>query len=464
MARVVLVASPITQTHGFPDQDPSGQIIGEITQTVSVRLAGWQYSLKNSRASVHDASRDMAEGVALRLSHAETDAVYRKVCCGMLWPVLHGRPDMMQYDAVAFASYVEANRKLAQVLRCTLEHDDVVWVHGYQNIPLGRALREMDFSGSLGILLHTPMPAAPGLLTFPHSRDLISDLQCYNLVGFQSQNCLNNFREAVRSLGIRHDLDRNGGADARPSTETAVFPLPNNAKRIADVAASAESSRKVRYLRKCSGYHRLITSWSTSDYTQGLSNRLQGFERLLESEPRLCGEVSMIQLVVPFREWLEENQAEILEGGSRLAQINGRLSTLEWTPIKYIFRPPGQAWSIALKRASRVGLITPLSEGMSLAAKDFVAAQDPDDPGVLLLSRFAGGCDELSQAILVNPYDPDHIAQAISLALDMSREERKARWIKMFHSIEAKDLASWCNRFLETLASASRLKSHVNAA
>lgn len=192
------------------------------------------------------------------------------------------------------------------------------------------------------------------------------------------------------------------------------------------------------------------------DYTKGLPYRLRAFERMLETAPRYRGRAFLLQISAPSREEVPEYIAlkaklEALSGG-----INGRHAEIDWAPVRYINRAVSQSRLAALYRLSRAGLVTPLRDGMNMVAKEYVAAQDPDDPGVLILSRFAGAAEQLTSALLVNPYDVDGVAEALCTALEMPLAERRARWSEMIVELRAHDVHGWRDSFLAKLAGTRR--------
>ena len=160
----------------------------------------------------------------------------------------------------------------------------------------------------------------------------------------------------------------------------------------------------------------------------------------------------MIQAIVPQRSWLEESQDVRSEVEIEFSRINGRFSTLDWTPIRYFHGALAPSLLAALYRVCRVGLITPFSEGMSLTAKDFVVMQRPEDPGVLILSQFARVAEELDGALIVNPFEIERVAEALGRAVEMPLAERQARWESMNHILEASSVEAWSSRFIERLA------------
>jgi trehalose 6-phosphate synthase len=187
------------------------------------------------------------------------------------------------------------------------------------------------------------------------------------------------------------------------------------------------------------------------DYTKGLPLRLRAFERFLEEAPQWNRRAFLIQVAAPSREVVREYADLRDELDALSGRINARHSSVDWTPLRYINRSLSQWRLAALYRLSRIGLVTPLADGMNLVAKEYVAAQDPADPGVLILSRSAGAADQLGSALMVNTHDFGAVASAIRQTLEMPLEERRCRWATAMVGLRAHDIHDWRERFLEAL-------------
>jgi trehalose 6-phosphate synthase len=233
--------------------------------------------------------------------------------------------------------------------------------------------------------------------------------------------------------------------------KAAAFPIGIDTARFAAMAASPEVQRLGERIRGCLRGHPAIVGVDRLDYTKGLIHRLRAFEILLEAQPARRGCTLLLQIAAPSR----ETMAEYVELEGRLEALSGRInarhSELDWSPVRYINRTFSQRHLAALFRLSRVGLVTPLCDGMNLVAKEYVAAQDPDEPGVLVLSCFAGAAERLHGALLVNPYDATGVAGALHIALAMPLAERRSRWRDMMAEITEHDVHDWRRRFLADL-------------
>jgi trehalose 6-phosphate synthase len=397
------------------------------------------------------------------LSKADVQGYYDGYANQTLWPLFHGRLDLAQFNHENHATYCEVNRRFAAALQPLLEVDDTVWVHDYHLIPLGAELRRLGVTAPLGFFLHIPFPASEMLAALPWNRDLIEDLCAYDQIGFQTTGCLRNFQDAVKGHpgGVENVGKPTRLAGRVPRAD--AFPIGIDTRAFQALAASPAVQRRVNWLGECQRGQTWIAGVDRLDYTKGLPLRFSTFEELLAQAPKLHGSISLVQVAAPSRQSVAEYQDIRTQLESLSGRINGHYGTFDWTPIRYINRLFNQMQLAALYRVSRVGLVTPLRDGMNLVAKEYVAAQDPNDPGVLVLSQFAGAAEELTDALLVNPYDTSATAEAIQRALEMSPTERRKRWENMMHLLEVNDVHRWRRTFIDALESACDLKSATSA-
>jgi trehalose 6-phosphate synthase len=217
--------------------------------------------------------------------------------------------------------------------------------------------------------------------------------------------------------------------------------------------AGAQARRLVESL----GGRALILGADRLDYSKGLPQRFRGYARLLELSPQHRRKVTFLQVAPVSRGDVAQYRALRRELDELAGRINGQHGDIDWMPIRWLTRAVPRNTLAGFHRIARVGLVTPLADGMNLVAKEFVAAQDPADPGVLVLSRFAGAAAELGGALLVNPHDPDEVAEALDTALAMPAEERQSRWRADREVIGRNSAAAWAEAFLHALAEAPAL-------
>jgi trehalose 6-phosphate synthase len=372
-----------------------------------------------------------------------------------LWPLLHGRVDLVDFDEAEYGVYREVNERFAAALAESLTADDLVWVHDYHLIPLATALRRLRPNLTIGFFLHVPFPDPNQFRTVGPSSELFADLCAYDLIGFQTRRDWNNFQAlAIRSPGAA--CLRDGTLCTRGRTiQTGVFPIGVDPDLFQELAQTrnvlADTARIKRHvLNHGTG----IISVDRLDYTKGVPERVAAFEMLLDEHPEFREEITLAQVAAPSRETVAEYQELRAELDRLIGSLNGRYATLEWVPVHHFNRTFGRDELIAFFRACRIALVTPLIDGMNLVAKEYVASQDPEDPGVLILSEFAGAAERLRDGILVNPYDKHAMVEAIARAVRMPLAERKERWEALMAALREESIATWRDGFLEALSDA----------
>ncbi|KVF08827.1 trehalose-6-phosphate synthase [Burkholderia vietnamiensis] len=387
------------------------------------------------------------------LSRRDYDQYYRGFSNATLWPAFHYRADLIQYDRHEFEGYGRVNVWLAQQLVPLLQDDDVIWVHDYHLIPFARALRASGVKNRIGFFLHIPFPAAQVLVNVPPHRELVESLCAFDLLGFQTEPDLRAFCDYVE-FEAGGEVARDGRTvrvSAFGSTlRAAAYPIGVYPDEIASLAQAGEHGKAARMATSLRG-RQLIMSVDRLDYSKGLVERFRAFEKLLEHQASIRNRVSFLQIAPSTRADLRAYQDIRLQLEAESGRINGRYAELDWAPILYIHRQYDRQVLAALYRLARVGFVTPLRDGMNLVAKEYVSAQNPDDPGVLVLSRFAGAARELTGALIVNPIDIDGMADALSQALTMPLAERRARYADMIAQLRENNVSVWRDNFLRDL-------------
>jgi trehalose 6-phosphate synthase len=367
-----------------------------------------------------------------------------------LWPLLHFRLGLMRFRREDFDGYLEVNAAFAAALLPLLRDDDLVWVHDYHLIPLATALRALGFRGRIGFFLHIPFVPPSVFDALPPARGVLKALSDYDVVGFQTRTHLQDFLDCARRIGgfdVEGDDIIVGGRRVRAIADAIGIDAPGFAR----IAQRSTGTAYIQRVRESLIGRDLVISAERLDYSKGLPNRFEGFARLLARFPEHHRRVSMLQIAARSREEVAEYLALRRELDRLAGDINGRFSQFDWVPLRYMTQTVARTKLAGLFRVARIGLVTPLRDGMNLVAKEFVAAQDPADPGVLILSRFAGAAEELSDALLVNPYDPDEIAEAMNIALGMPLEERQERHAALRRAVFDVTSARYCNVFVDAL-------------
>ncbi|WP_421725075.1 alpha,alpha-trehalose-phosphate synthase (UDP-forming) [Bauldia sp.] len=385
------------------------------------------------------------------LTQRDIEEYYSGFANRALWPLLHYRLDLADFDRRDTSGYFRVNALFARILAAEVKPDDEIWVQDYHLIPLAAELRARGITNKIGFFLHIPWPPPDVFSAMPWHRRLLETFTAYDLVGFQIDYDAENFINCMVREGIGRETSRGTFRAGEREFRIAAFPIGIETDEFAKMAVEARETSLVHRMEESLENRKLIIGVDRLDYSKGIDQRMLAYERYLDNNPSSMGKVVYLQITPKSRSEVPEYadmQREIAETAGR---INGAFSDLDWTPIRYINRTIRRTTLAGLYRMSDVGLVTPLRDGMNLVAKEYVAAQDPENPGVLVLSRFAGAARELDGAVLVNPYDLESTAGAIAGAISMPLDERISRWRGMFDRLRQYHVNNWCDTFLETL-------------
>ena len=381
------------------------------------------------------------------LSRKDYDQYYRGFANDTLWPVLHYQIGLGHFEWPEFEGYRRVNDLFAAALTPLVRPDDLIWVHDYHLLCLADALRAQGLTNRIGLFLHTPFPAPGVFMTIPSHAELIRAMCAYDLLGFQTEIDRSAFIDYV----LRHAGGLPLGIDGAVSVfgrtvRTGVYPI---GVHVAEVRAQAETpiNRRQATRMRANLLERLILSVDRLDYSKGLRQRFASFERFLAEYPAQHGLVTFMQIAPPSRSDIETYQRIRRELEGEAGRINGRFAEVDWVPLRYLNRSFPRNVLMPLYAEAQACLVTPLRDGMNLVAKEYVAAQDPEEPGVLILSEFAGAARELDAALLVNPYDQAGMARAMDRALSMPVEERQERHQAMLKVMRTNSLEQWRDRF-----------------
>ena len=398
---------------------------------------GWSGEAVAEPGSARILTRDRIQFMTIDLSHEEVRDYYNGYCNSTLWPLFHYFSKLFRHEQREHDCWRGVNRRFAQQLIRVLRPEDVVWVHDYHLIPLGTELRELGFKGRIGFFLHIPFPHRQMLRLLPHNEELIADLCNYDLVGLQSEDDLDSLRSNLMTCEPRR---------------VGAYPIGIDVESVAREARISHAEEPVQKMIRSLVNRKLIIGVDRLDYSKGLIERFQAFDQFLSTFQESQGQVTFLQ-IAPLSRADVSAYGEIRQALEQAAgRLNGRYAEADWTPMRYLNRDFSHGTLMGFLRAAQVGLVTPVRDGMNLVAKEFVAAQDPEDPGVLILSPMAGAAAELSAALLVNPYDKGGVAVALETALRMPLDERRARYELLLAAVKRYDIHRWYGRFLRDLA------------
>jgi trehalose 6-phosphate synthase len=397
---------------------------------------------------------DGVTSAVVDLEEDDLDEYYNGYANKTLWPLFHYRTDLAAYDRVYSEGYRRVNRRFAETLAPLIKPDDLIWVHDYHLIPLGRELRALGIKNRIGFFLHVPWPARQVFTTLPGHKRLVEAMFDYDLVGFQTAEYLQAFEEYVlnEADGAQPNI---GLLKAFGLTlRVGAFPIGIDAPEFARMLRSAKARRMRDLMTAATVFRHLVVGVDRLDYSKGLEERFMGFERFLADNPDMRRETLMLQIAPVSRESVEAYQEIRGRLDALSGRINGEFADVDWNPFRYVNKNYRRDELAGIYGAARVGLVTPLRDGMNLVAKEFVAAQNPDDPGVLILSRFAGAAGQMREALLVNPNSPEEIADALKRALTMEKPERIRRWSALFDNVQRENVTAWRDAFVGALAEA----------
>jgi trehalose 6-phosphate synthase len=442
MSRLVIVANRV------PDPKESGATAGGLAVAMRDALAkrdsvwfGWSGRTAPETGTEAALTRHGTTTYAtVDLGHDDYKHYYQGFSNAALWPVLHYRLGIARFDRRDFAGYQRVNAAFAQALAPLLQQSDVVWIHDFHLFLMGADLRALGCKQRIGFFLHVPFPPRAVFNGLPHAEKLLEALEAVDAIGVQTEDDAENLRAALIAAG-KGDVAMRVGA----------FGIGIDATGFAQLAAQRVRSKDVVRLQESLAGRSLAIGVDRLDYTKGLPQRIAGFGAMLERFPRHRGKITFLQVAPVSRGDVAQYRALRRELDEGVGRINGQMAEPDWAPIRYITRAVPRPTLAGFMRVARIGLVTPLRDGMNLVAKEYVAAQDPADPGVLVLSRFAGAVGELDGALIVNPLDPDDIAEALDVAMDMPADERLDRWSRMWASVKANSASVWCRRFLSAL-------------
>jgi trehalose 6-phosphate synthase len=454
LARLIVVSNRVA----VPTRERKNQAGGLAVAVRSLlkRHGGLWYGWSGTVAPYEDVTTTSIAHAGLSyvvtdLGEADYQEYYNGFANRVLWPILHYRVDLAEFSRRDLSGYRRVNVHFANQLHELLRPDDIVWVHDYHLIPLGKMLRDRGHRNRIGFFLHVPFPPPEILTALPNHEWVIPQLSGYDLVGFQTEsdatNCARYFENECR-------LQKRGAYTFQTAERTVrigVFPIGIETSDFSRLARRSVRLSVVRNVMESLAGRAMVIGVDRLDYSKGLAQRMDAFERFLTLYPDWRGKVTYLQITPKSRSEVQEYAQMERTISEAAGRINGRYGEIAWTPIRYVNRAYNRSVLAGLYRSARAGLVTPLRDGMNLVAKEYIAAQDPEDPGVLILSRFAGAAAECTAALLVNPYDPETVATSIGHALSMPLEERLSRHKALLRVISENDIRSWGELFLSTL-------------
>jgi trehalose 6-phosphate synthase len=465
MSRLVAVSNRIS----VPKRGavPGGLAVGLLAAMQARRGLWFGWDGETADVASESPSVVRKDGVtfaSIDLDQTEYRDFYLGFCNGALWPLFHYFVDGFRYTDAQYEAYQRMNQRYARLLQPLLEPDDLIWVHDYHLFPLAQRLREAGLRQPIGLFLHIPFPNIEVLRVLPVYGELLQAMLAYDALGFQTETDRDAFRGAVAYVWGQQALtDDESVTVGGRRVLTGVYPIGVDVEAIQRESTESLASDSVKRMIAGLLGRKLMIGVDRLDYSKGLVERFKAYERFLETHPENQNRVSFLQ-IAPLSRADVRAYAEIRRDLEQTTgRTNGRFADTDWTPIRYLNRNFPHDVLMGFMRSALVGIVTPVRDGMNLVAKEFVAAQDPADPGVLILSTLAGAARELGSAVMVNPYDTRGMAHAIQHAFTMPLAERRERHQAMLEVLRRNSIEHWHASFVGTLESLQAPRLHRRA-
>ena len=442
----------------------SGGLIGALEPILKEHGGVWVGSAGNEdSAELRQGLRAAAGDYGFRyapivLSAEEETNYYEGFSNEVLWPLFHDMQSRGVFDPVYWDFYQRVNRTFADAIEGVAGEHDIIWVHDYQLMQVGRALRERRSNAFLSFFLHIPFPSPDILGKLPWRREVLEGLLEYDFIGVQTardqRNLVASIRTYIPEARISGRGDQRLVSTSRGVTSIRDVPISIDFRDFAEAAAAPAITERVEQICSQSPDMVIAIGVDRLDYTKGIPERLRALRAFFRSYPQFHRKLTLIQVVVPSRENIQGYKDLLSEIEGLVSSINGEFSQTGWTPVQYMHRSVPRCELLAFYRAAGIALVTPLKDGMNLVAKEYCATHIEND-GVLILSEFAGAMPELHNgAIAVHPYDEIGICRAIQRALEMPVEERRRRMLRMRRTIRENDILRWRDRIFEQMEQA----------
>ncbi len=461
MSRLVVISNRVAIPKARGAAGAQGGLAGALNAALRKKGGIWfGWSGQETQHFTGELTTHQNDGVTIAtidLEPQDVEEYYNGYANSTLWPLFHHRIDLTEYENEFGKGYERVNERFARSVTPLIEPGDTIWVHDYHLLPLGERLRARRFGNRMGFFLHTPWPPTRLFVSLPYHERLVASMLHYDLIGFQTDEWLESFLHYCgKELGA--DVDEESGMvrwEGR-TIRCKAYPIGIDYDHFMEQGDTGDARQAQQRLMSSARRRTAMIGVDRLDYSKGLPERIDGIGRFFDQNPHRVRDLVFVQIAPPSREDIGSYQRIREELEQKTGQINGARSEVDMVPIRYVNKGYSAAELFGFYRAAKIGLVTPLRDGMNLVAKEYVAAQDPADPGVLILSRFAGAAMQLTEALLVNPHSPDDIAYNIRMALDMPREERRRRWEALHHGVRHDNVQRWAEAIISDLDAIGR--------
>ncbi|MBX2988325.1 MAG: bifunctional alpha,alpha-trehalose-phosphate synthase (UDP-forming)/trehalose-phosphatase [Bdellovibrionaceae bacterium] len=414
---------------------------------------------ENIAKSLLQKSADVEKNLEIRpvvLEKSLYESYYDRFSNDVLWPLFHYEGNHVFFRRQDWESYTEANRRMAEEILKIAEANDTVWIHDFHFLLLGQMLKEANPDLKIGFFLHTPFPSSEIFRQLPVREEVLRAMLRFDLIGFHEHSYLRHFTVCLKTqLGIESTFFKAETGDH--VVHLGVYPISIDIQGFKKKSSAPKIAQLSEKFRQTIRSPFLVLGIDRLDYSKGLELKLRGFRRLLQKFPDLRGQVNLLQVAVPTRVKVPSYIRLKKDIDRLVGTINGEFGKPGYTPVQYIFNSVSEAELLALYKRSDCALITSKRDGMNLVAMEYTVAQDPDNPGVIVLSEFAGAASLLGQAIFINPWDEDSIADALYQAYTMPSDEKRERLEGLQDMLSKYSATEWAKSFLRDLDS-SRIR------
>jgi trehalose 6-phosphate synthase/phosphatase len=396
------------------------------------------------------AGRLLARFVPIHVEENDYDRYYNGISNNVFWPAFHYQSQYVNFSWEDWKAYLRVNERFARTILAEAGPDDLIWIHDFHLFMVPHFLRKMDVSSRMGFFLHIPFPTSEIFRELPVREEVLASLLEADLVGFHDHGYLNHFLSASRRiLGLETSLL--GIRRGAHTTRLGVFPVSIDTRRYEQKAREARVRQLTEKFRIGGRRYQVILGVDRLDYAKGIDLKLRAFREMLVRHPNLRGHVTLIQVAVPTRQRVPNYQTLRSRVQMMVGEINGQFGRPNHTPVKYLYGGVSMETLLALYRLADVMVVSSKRDGMNLVCQEYVAAQDPENPGVLLLSEFAGAISTLSHAVPINPWDIDRTAEKLAEALRVPRRTRQQHHARMLDYLKAYTASDWAGSFMTAL-------------
>ena len=447
---------PITLTEtpsGYTYKPSAGGLATALSglQEANFLWIGWPGAVVEEGAQKHVEEDLLREHrcMPVFLSNEQVEQFYNRFCNGVIWPLFHYLPEYTDFELVGWNYYQEVNELFANAVAEVAPPDATIWIHDYHLMLLPQLLRERLPDARIGFFLHIPFPSSEVYRLLPVRRQILTGLLGSDVVGFHTYDYARHFRSAcMRVLGYDAKPDM-VDADGR-QVRLVVAPIGIDPHRFTELARSTRTQMRLERLRSQFRSRRVILGVDRLDYSKGLPHKLRAFARFRQRHPEWRNRCVFLQVAVPSRTGVQRYKQLRREVEELVGHVNGLYSSVEHTPVHFLFQNVSPTTLSALYQLGDVCWVSSIRDGMNLVSQEYVVSQLEGD-GVLVLSEFAGAAQILDGAILVNPWNVDQMADALREALEMPIEEREARLARMREKIYSNSSKEWAGKFLEII-------------